>query len=122
VVCEPFASGAVARGTADVIVDAVLGTGIDRLVGGSFLAAIEAINSANVPVLALDVPSGLDADTGWAHGVAVRATATMTFLGLKQGLFLGDAVDFTGELAFADLGIPRSCGGFGTASPATRLE
>jgi NAD(P)H-hydrate epimerase len=118
VVCEPFAPGALARGAADVIVDAVLGTGADRLVGGSFLAAIEAMNSANLPVLALDIPSGLDADTGWPRGAAVRATVTITFVGLKQGLFLGAGVDFTGELAFADLGIPPVL----AAGLAPRLE
>jgi NAD(P)H-hydrate epimerase len=118
VACEPFAPGALARGAADVIVDAVLGTGIDRLVGGSFLAAIEAMNSANLPVLALDIPSGLDADTGWPRGAAVRATVTITFVGLKQGLFLGAGVDFTGELAFADLGIPPVL----AAGLAPRLE
>ena len=104
VACEPFVAEALAG--ADVIVDALLGTGVDRPVGGSFLAAIEAINAARVPVLSLDVPSGLDADTGWPCGAAVRATATITFVGLKQGLFLGAAVDYTGALAFADLGIP----------------
>jgi NAD(P)H-hydrate epimerase len=84
---------ALALGDADVIVDALLGTGLARPVGDDFQAAIDAINSAARPVLALDLPSGLDADSGWPSPVAVRATATVTFLGLKQGLFLGAAVD-----------------------------
>jgi len=93
---------------ADVIVDALLGTGLKRAVDGDFRAAVEAVNAAGVPVLALDVPSGLDADTGWPSPVAVRAAATLTFLGLKQGLFLGEAVDYLGELELADLEVPPS--------------
>ncbi len=107
-VFEPFAAESL--GAADVVVDALLGTGVDRPVAGDFLAAIEAINAAGRPVLALDVPSGLDADRGWPCGAAVRATATITFVGLKQGLFLGLGADFTGELAFAGLGIPSQLG------------
>jgi NAD(P)H-hydrate epimerase len=102
----PFDAGALAK--ADVIVDALLGTGLARAVDGKFRAAIEAVNAAGVPVLALDVPSGLDADTGWPNPVAVHAAATVTFLGLKQGLFLGAAVDYRGDLEFADLETPQS--------------
>jgi ADP-dependent NAD(P)H-hydrate dehydratase / NAD(P)H-hydrate epimerase len=93
---------------ADVAVDALLGTGLKRTVEGDFRMAIDAVNAAGVPVLALDVPSGLDADTGWPSPVAVRASATLTFLGLKQGLFLGAAVDYLGELELADLDVPAS--------------
>jgi NAD(P)H-hydrate epimerase len=93
---------------ADVIVDALLGTGLARAVDGEFRAAIDSINAAGLPVLALDVPSGLDADSGWPSPVAVRASATVTFLGLKQGLFLGAAIDYRGDLEFADLETPAS--------------
>ncbi|HUQ53914.1 MAG TPA: NAD(P)H-hydrate dehydratase, partial [Gammaproteobacteria bacterium] len=101
-----------ARGlaNADVIVDALLGTGLARPVSDLFRAAVEAINAAGAPVLALDIPSGLDADLGWPSPVAVRATATLTFLGLKQGLFLGAAIDHCGELEFAGLELPVSLG------------
>ena len=99
-----------ALGIADVVVDALLGTGLARAVDGDFRAAVDAMNGAGLPVLALDVPSGLDADTGWPNPVAVRATATLTFLGLKQGLFLGEAVDYVGELEHADLDVPASVG------------
>jgi hydroxyethylthiazole kinase-like uncharacterized protein yjeF len=75
-------------------------------VSGEFLAAIEAMNAASAPVLALDVPSGLDADTGAPQGCAVRAAVTVTFVGLKQGLFLGTAIDYVGDLVFAGLGAP----------------
>ena len=105
---------------ADVIVDALLGTGLKRAVDGEFRTAVEAVNAAAVPVLALDVPSGLDADTGWPSPVAVRATVTVTFLGLKQGLFLGAAVDHIGELELADLNVPRDLGA-GMAPALTRL-
>ena len=104
VALNPFDTLALTK--ADVIVDALLGTGLKRPVDGEFRAAIDAVNAAGVPVLALDVPSGLDADSGWPSPVAVRASATVTFLGLKQGLFLGAAVDHIGELEFADLEVP----------------
>jgi NAD(P)H-hydrate epimerase len=61
-------------------------------------------------VLALDVPSGLDADSGWPMPVAVRAAATIAFVGLKRGLFLGAAVDHCGEIEFAGLGLPATLG------------
>jgi ADP-dependent NAD(P)H-hydrate dehydratase / NAD(P)H-hydrate epimerase len=105
---------------ADVIVDALLGTGLTRAVAGAFRTAIDAVNAAGVPVLALDVPSGLDADTGWPNPVAVRASTTVTFLGLKQGLFLGAAVDYCGELEFADLELPPDLGA-GMVPPLKRL-
>lgn len=88
-----------------VIVDALLGSGLARPVEGLFASAIECINQMNAAIFALDIPSGLDADTGIALGAAVRADATMTFVGLKRGLFLGVAPDYRGDLAFGDLGI-----------------
>ncbi len=100
-------SGAVAGDdfAPDVIVDALLGTGVDRPVTGAYAEAVRAINSSGIPVLALDIPSGLDADTGMPHGAAVHADATVTFVGLKQGLFLGSAPDCRGELTFSALGV-----------------
>jgi len=105
---EPFRAEALRNG--DVVVDALLGTGLARPVSGEFRAAVESMNSAGVPVLSLDVPSGLDADTGWPNPIAVRATATVTFLKLKQGLFLGAAPEYCGELDFADLELPPDLG------------
>lgn len=90
----------------EVIVDALLGTGLDRVVEGRFAEAIGAINAAHAPVLALDIPSGLHADTGLPLGVAVSANVTITFVGLKQGLYLGEGMDHCGWLAFAGLGVP----------------
>ena len=111
---------------ADVIVDALLGTGLARPVSGDFRAAIDAMNAAAAPVLALDVPSGLDADSGWPNAVAVRATATVTFLGLKQGLFLGAAVGSLRRArvrgARATRGARRRSAGTARAARAGRSE
>jgi NAD(P)H-hydrate epimerase len=104
----------------DVVVDALLGTGLARPVGGDFRTAIEDVNASGVPVLALDVPSGLDADTGWPNPVAVRAAATVTFVGLKQGLFLGAAPENCGELELASLELPPGLGS-GLSPPLKRL-
>ena len=101
---EPFTASGLEG--ADVIVDGVLGIGIDRPVAGGFFEAIEAMNAARRPILALDVPSGLDADTGAPRDVAVYAAVTITFIALKQGLFLGTAVDYVGTLVLAGLDVP----------------
>ena len=101
---EPFSAPGLTG--ADVIVDGILGIGINRPVAGEFLDAIEAMNAARRPILALDVPSGVDADTGAPRGAAVNATVTVTFIALKQGLFLGSAVDYLGALELAALDVP----------------
>lgn len=90
----------------DVTVDALLGTGLDREVRGGFGDAIRAVNQATSGVLALDIPSGLHADTGIPMGCAVRADMTVTFIGLKQGLFTAEARDYTGDIMFDDLQVP----------------
>jgi NAD(P)H-hydrate epimerase len=102
---RPFAAHAGAL-AADVVVDALLGTGIDRDVTGPVAAAIAAINATAAPVLALDIPSGLHADRGVPLGAAVRAAVTVTFGGLKQGLYLGVACDHVGVLDFCGLDLP----------------
>ncbi|HVS25245.1 MAG TPA: NAD(P)H-hydrate dehydratase [Gammaproteobacteria bacterium] len=106
VAVERFAgipSGAAATQT--VIVDALLGIGADRPLEGDYAAAVAAANASGLPILALDVPSGLHADLGLPLGEAIRASATVTFVGLKQGLYLGQACDYTGPLELADLGL-----------------
>ena len=70
----------------DLIVDAVLGTGLERPVTGFWAQALAAVNRQRAPVLAVDIPSGLHSDTGQELGVAVRAAATISFIGLKQGM------------------------------------
>jgi ADP-dependent NAD(P)H-hydrate dehydratase / NAD(P)H-hydrate epimerase len=89
-----------------VVVDAMLGTGLGGDVRGAYLDAIQDINASGAPVLAVDIPSGLCADTGRVLGSAVRADLTVSFIGLKRGLFALEAVDYTGELAFSDLAVP----------------
>ena len=91
---------------ADVIVDALLGTGLDRPVTGLYAEAIEAINASPAHVVAVDVPSGLNADTGNVMGCAVKAGCTVTFIGLKQGLFTGQAAEHCGEIVYAKLAVP----------------
>ena len=103
---EPFRADAL-RG-ADVLVDALLGTGLDRPLEGEWAVAVQAIRSAGRPTLALDIPSGLHADTGQVLGAAVRASVTVTFLALKPGLFTGAGPAYCGRVVFHDLGVPRS--------------
>jgi NAD(P)H-hydrate epimerase len=91
----------------DVIVDAILGTGIEREVEGEWRHAIESINHSGTPVLALDVPSGLHSDTGAVLGQAVQAQATISFIGLKQGLFTAKGPDCCGVPLFDDLDVPQ---------------
>jgi NAD(P)H-hydrate epimerase len=91
---------------ADVIVDAMLGTGLGGEVREPFAAVIHAVNQSGRPVLAVDIPSGLSADTGQALGVAVRATMTVSFIGLKQGPYLAAGPEYCGELCFDDLDVP----------------
>ncbi len=91
---------------ADVLVDALLGTGLEREVSGSYADAIEAINEVSTPVLAIDMPSGLHSDNGRVMGTAVSADATVTFIGMKLGLFTGRGPARAGEVLFDDLGVP----------------
>jgi len=91
----------------DLIVDALLGTGLDRDLEGLYFEAVNGINLAGKPVLAVDIPSGINGLTGEIMGVAVRADITVSFVGLKLGLFLSDGLNHVGELRFADLGIVR---------------
>ncbi|UCJ17243.1 NAD(P)H-hydrate dehydratase [Pseudomonas sp. MM211] len=86
-----------------VLVDALLGTGLAGAVREPYAAAIEWMNHSGHPVLAVDIPSGLCADTGQVLGVAVAAQLTVTLIGLKVGLFLGQALDHVGRLLFDDL-------------------
>ncbi len=91
---------------ADVIVDALLGTGLEREVRGLWQEAIDAINQHPDKVLAVDIPSGLHADTGAILGVAIQAALTVSFIGLKQGLFSGQGPSCCGQVLFDDLEVP----------------
>lgn len=89
-----------------VIIDALLGTGVDREVSGNYKQAIERINSMACPVVAVDIPSGLCADTGKKFGSAVEADLTVSFIGMKQGLLTAQGRDFAGEVIFDNLDVP----------------
>jgi NAD(P)H-hydrate epimerase len=86
-----------------IVVDALLGTGLKGDVREPYASVIQRINDSGLPVMAVDIPSGLCADTGRSLGVAVCADLTVTFIGLKLGLFTGDAPDLVGERVFDDL-------------------
>lgn len=92
--------------TADIIVDALLGIGLHTDVQSEYAQAIECMNNAGKPVLAIDIPSGIHADTGRVCGIAVRADQTVTFIAFKQGLFTGQAPAYCGELVCAPLDLP----------------
>jgi hydroxyethylthiazole kinase-like uncharacterized protein yjeF len=91
---------------ADLIVDGIFGTGLDRPVQGAAAEVIDRINGLGRPVLAIDVPSGLDCDTGRALGTAIRATRTVTFVGRKPAMTDPRAREFVGEVSVADIGAP----------------
>ncbi len=107
-------------GEGDVIVDAMLGTGLNRDVSYCHAQAIAAINGGDRPVLAVDMASGLHADTGCVMAAAVKADVTVTFIALKAGLFTGQAVDYCGEIVCATLDIPQSV--FVGVEPVARLS
>jgi hydroxyethylthiazole kinase-like uncharacterized protein yjeF len=90
---------------ADVLVDALLGTGLKRDVEGPWKQVIDTLNASSLPVVAVDIPSGLNADTGAVSGAAVQAQVTVTFIGLKQGLFTASGRACCGEVVFDDLGL-----------------
>ena len=110
---------AVELATADVLVDALFGTGLTREVSGAWRAAIEAMNADATPVLALDLPSGLHADSGAVLGVAVRAAVTVTFIARKQGLYTGAGLAQSGHVACADLDVPSQV--YAGATPGALL-
>ena len=91
---------------ATLVVDGLFGTGLDRPITGGYADAIAAMEAAPAPTVALDLPSGLDADTGAIFGVAPHASLTVTFAGHKRGLHQYPGVAHAGELRVADIGIP----------------
>jgi len=103
---------------ADVIVDAILGTGLQRAVSGDWANAIQQINNLATAKLALDIPSGLHADTGQVLGCAVRAELTVTFIGIKQGLLTANGPDYCGRLLYDDLAAPAAV--FENLTPACK--
>ena len=104
-IIEPFQSDAAIK--TDVVVDALFGTGLTKPVTGAYAQAIQSINKSQSNVIAVDVPSGLNSNTGSVMGCAVKASCTVTFIGLKQGMFTGLAADYCGEIIFSSLAVPR---------------
>ncbi len=90
----------------DLIVDAIFGTGLDRPIGSDAAKVIEWLNGLDRPVLAVDVPSGLDCDSGEPLGTAVRAPRTVTFVGPKTGFLERAARPFLGAVTVVDIGAP----------------
>lgn len=106
---------------ADVVVDAMLGTGITGALRSPFDQVVATLNASGCPVLAIDVPSGLNASTGWIESDAVKAGATVTFIGLKAGLMTGKGPDVAGDVMFDDLGVPEDI--YGRVDPvASRVD
>ncbi len=103
----------------DVVVDALLGTGLDREVSGAYAEVIAAVNAFSGRVLAIDIPSGLHADSGTVMGCAVEADATVSFIGLKRGLFTGEGPACCGTIWYADLSVPEAV--LASQTPAARL-
>jgi NAD(P)H-hydrate epimerase len=106
---------------ADLLVDALLGTGLTDAPRGVAAELIDAINEHAAPALAVDIPSGLDADTGEALGAAVRAARTVSFVGMKRGFANPKAAEFTGTTTIGDIGAPRELAReLGEPAPAKR--
>ena len=99
---ESFAPGALDG----IVVDALFGTGLSRSVAGEPAAAVAAMNASGAPIVSVDVPSGLDADTGCARAAAVRASLTVTFITPKRGLHTGAGPEHCGDVECDSLGIP----------------
>ncbi len=106
VTMEPFSSSALVN--AGLVVDALLGTGLNGEVRANYAQAINAINQCGAPIVAVDLPSGLCADTGNVLGTAIRASVTVTFIGMKIGLITARGPALTGLCIFDDLTVPEA--------------
>ena len=91
-----------------LVIDGLFGIGLARDIEGGYRRLVDYANTQRCPVLAIDIPSGLDSDTGRVRGCAVRATHTLTFIALKPGLLTLDGPDHCGEISVADLGVQTS--------------
>jgi NAD(P)H-hydrate epimerase len=91
----------------DVVVDAIFGIGLSRQIAEPFQSIIEAINQSKKTVVAVDVPSGLDATTGKTFGTCIKASLTTTFAVVKKGFLTKQGRFFTGKMILADIGIPK---------------
>jgi NAD(P)H-hydrate epimerase len=89
----------------DMIVDGLFGTGLSGLLRDDYIQLIESINTCDCPILAVDIPSGLDCDSGQPLGTAVRANCTVTFVAVKKGFVSECAASYTGEIYVASIGV-----------------
>jgi len=96
--------GTLAAG-ADMLVDSLFGTGLSGPLSSAYRQLIDSINTQNGPILAVDIPSGLDCDTGQALGAAIRATWTVSFVAVKKGFVSASADRYTGEIFVASIGV-----------------
>ncbi len=96
---KTFAAGA------DMIVDGLFGTGLSGQLKNEYQQLIETINSSDCPILAVDIPSGLDCDSGQPLGAAIKADYTVTFVAVKKGFASGSAAQYTGEIFVASIGV-----------------
>ncbi|MDF1818425.1 MAG: NAD(P)H-hydrate dehydratase [Immundisolibacteraceae bacterium] len=103
----------------DLVVDALLGTGLSRSPDALMAEWIEAVNNSRVATVAVDVPSGLDSDVGVVLGTAIRAQTTVTFIGRKQGLYTGQGPEYCGKVQFVGLDVSREV--YGEVDAAARL-
>lgn len=92
----------------DLIIDAMLGTGLQRELEADWLDVVERVNELDTPVIAVDIPTGLNADTGAVMGNAIIADYSVCFISLKKGMFTGKARNHCGEIIFNDLQVPAS--------------
>ncbi len=91
----------------DLIIDALFGTGLTTALKGLHQTVVADLNASGLPIVSIDLPSGLDCDTGEPLGVAVKAHHTITFVGMKEGFLTASARQYVGELHFVDIGAPR---------------
>jgi NAD(P)H-hydrate epimerase len=91
-----------------LLVDGLFGVGLARPLEGAARAAVEHVNASRATVLAIDIPSGLSATTGEVQGAAIRAHATVSFVGPKRGFFLGAGPALVGAWRAVDIGFPPS--------------
>lgn len=103
---EPYQGQSVV--TSSLIVDSLLGTGLNRSLDGRYQQLVQAINAAPAPVLSLDVPTGIDADSGKEYGQAVHADLTLTFILPKRGLYTGPGLACAGKVIYDDLAVDES--------------
>ena len=109
-------------GQADLVIDGLLGTGTRGAPRGPVAEAIAAVNEAGKPVVAVDIPSGVDGATGAVPGGAVRATVTVTFQALKPGHVLAPGSELAGRVELADIGLPLGPLAWGVSQAADLVE